>query len=40
METIFGGVSNIRQWLNNSGAVNSWFTPQHTYDAAPIIVLH
>ena len=28
-------VSNIRQWLNSSGAANSWFTPQHEYDAPP-----
>ena len=28
-------VSNIRQWLNSSGAANSWFTPQHDYDEAP-----
>ena len=27
--------SNIRQWLNSSGAANSWFTAQHTADAAP-----
>jgi hypothetical protein len=27
--------SNIRQWLNSSGAANSWFTPQHEYDEAP-----
>ena len=29
-------VSNIRQWLNSSGAAGSWFTAQHTADAAPI----
>ena len=29
-------VSNIRQWLNSSGAAGSWFKPQHTADAAPI----
>ena len=28
-------VSNIRQWLNSSGAANSWFKPQHEYDEAP-----
>lgn len=28
-------VSNIRQWLNSSGAANSWFKPQHDYDEAP-----
>ena len=28
-------VSNIRQWLNSSGHANSWFKPQHEYDAAP-----
>ena len=28
-------VSNIRQWLNSSGAANEWFTPQHEYDEAP-----
>ena len=28
-------VSNIRQWLNSSGAANSWFTPKHEYDASP-----
>ena len=28
-------VSNIRQWLNSSGAANSWFTAQHDYDEAP-----
>ena len=28
-------VSNIRQWLNSSGAAGSWFTAQHEYDAAP-----
>ena len=28
-------VSNIRQWLNSSGAANSWFTKQHEYDEAP-----
>jgi hypothetical protein len=28
-------VSNIRQWLNSSGAANEWFTPQHEYDATP-----
>ena len=28
-------VSNIRQWLNSSGAANSWFTPKHEYDEAP-----
>lgn len=28
-------VSNIRQWLNSSGAANSWFTAQHEYDEAP-----
>ena len=28
-------ISNIRQWLNSSGAANSWFTKQHEYDAAP-----
>ena len=27
--------SNIRQWLNSSGAANSWFTSQHKYDTAP-----
>ena len=27
--------SNIRQWLNSSGAAGSWFTKQHMYDAAP-----
>ena len=27
--------SNIRQWLNSSGATNSWFTSQHKYDTAP-----
>ena len=27
--------SNIRQWLNSSGAANSWFTKQHEYDEAP-----
>lgn len=29
-------VSNIRQWLNSSGAGGSWFTAQYEYDAAPI----
>ena len=29
-------VSNIRQWLNSSGAAGSWWTAQHEYDAAPI----
>jgi hypothetical protein len=29
-------VSNIRQWLNSSGAANEWFTPQHEYDEPPI----
>ena len=29
-------VSNIRQWLNSSGAGGSWWTAQHTYDASPI----
>lgn len=28
-------VSNIRQWLNSSGAANEWFTAQHEYDEAP-----
>ena len=28
-------VSNIRQWLNSSGPANSWFKPQHEYDAPP-----
>lgn len=28
-------VSNIRQWLNSQGEANSWFTPQHEYDAEP-----
>ena len=28
-------VSNIRQWLNSSGAAGSWFTAQHEYDAPP-----
>ena len=28
-------VSNIRQWLNSSGAAGSWFTAQHDYDAPP-----
>ena len=28
-------VSNIRQWLNSSGAANSWFTPKHDYDEPP-----
>ena len=28
-------VSNIRQWLNSSGAAGSWFTAQHTADAPP-----
>jgi hypothetical protein len=28
-------VSNIRQWLNSSGAANEWFSPQHEYDTAP-----
>lgn len=28
-------VSNIRQWLNSSGAANEWFTKQHEYDEAP-----
>ena len=28
-------VSNIRQWLNSSGAAGSWFTTQHEYDAPP-----
>ena len=28
-------VSNIRQWLNSSGAAGKWFTAQHTYDAPP-----
>ena len=31
-------VSNIRQWLNSSGAAGSWFTAQHTADAPPIAV--
>jgi hypothetical protein len=31
-------VSNIRQWLNSSGAANKWFTPQHAYDTAPTYV--
>jgi hypothetical protein len=31
-------VSNIRQWLNSSKSANSWFTPQHEYDAPPDIV--
>lgn len=30
-------VSNIRQWLNSSGAANSWFTAQHEYDEAPTV---
>ena len=29
-------VSNIRQWLNSSGAAGSWWTAQHDYDAPPI----
>ena len=29
------GVSNIRQWLNSSGAAGSWWTAQHEYDAPP-----
>ena len=28
-------VSNIRQWLNSSGAAGSWYSNQHTADAAP-----
>ena len=28
-------VSNIRQWLNSSGAAGSWWTAQHDYDAPP-----
>ena len=28
-------VSNIRQWLNSSGAAGSWFTKQHDYDEPP-----
>ena len=28
-------VSNIRQWLNSSGAGGSWFTAQHDYDVEP-----
>ena len=28
-------VSNIRQWLNSSGAAGSWYTDQHAADAAP-----
>ena len=28
-------VSNIRQWLNSSGAAGSWFKAQHNYDEAP-----
>lgn len=28
-------LSNIRQWLNSDGAVNSWFTPSHEFDVAP-----
>ena len=28
-------VSNIRQWLNSSGAAGSWWTAQHEYDASP-----
>ena len=27
--------SNIRQWLNSSGAANKWFTKQHDYDNPP-----
>ena len=29
-------VSNIRQWLNSSGAAGSWWSAQHEYDAPPI----
>lgn len=29
------GVSNIRQWLNSAGAADSWWSAQHTADAAP-----
>ena len=28
-------VSNIRQWLNSSGAAGSWFNAQHDYDVEP-----
>ena len=28
-------VSNIRQWLNSSGAAGSWWSAQHEYDEAP-----
>ena len=28
-------VSNIRQWLNSSGAAGKWFKAQHNYDEAP-----
>jgi hypothetical protein len=27
--------SNIRQWLNSSAAAGSWYTNQHSADAAP-----
>ena len=30
-------VSNIRQWLNSSGAAGSWFNAQHRYDATPTL---
>ena len=27
--------SNLLQWLNSSGAANSWYSAQHTYDQSP-----
>lgn len=29
-------VSNIRQWLNSSGAAGAWYAAKHSYDASPI----